>query len=418
VLKRVDPPKEDLEFIESNLKIFLDKFKKKLKESKIKAEVFVGGSFAKGTVIKKDIYDIDVFIRFNPEYKDEEMSNLLKKILKSIRAKNVSLVHGSRDYFRIRVRKDFFIELIPVTKISKPKQARNITDLSYSHVNYIKKKITSEKMQDDIRIAKAFCHANGTYGAESYIRGFSGYALELLVYHYKGFLNFIKAMTTIKEKTVIDIERHYINKNRVLMDMNASKLVSPIVLVDPTYRQRNALAALSDETLKKFQKACRDFLKNPTLGAFEPKEINLEKIKADAEKKKLEFIKLVAKTEKQIGDVAGSKLLKFFRYLERQISRYFDIKKSGFGYDGGKTAVYYFVAKSKKYIEFAGPFTKDKKSVAAFKKHHKHTFTKAGKIYAKEKVDFNLKSFIKSWKAKNRKLIREMSVVRLLLQFS
>lgn len=53
---------------------------------------------------------------------------------------------------------------------------------------------------DEIKIAKAFCHATGCYGAESYIKGFSGYALELLIYHYKSFQSFVKAMTKVNEK--------------------------------------------------------------------------------------------------------------------------------------------------------------------------------------------------------------------------
>jgi len=54
-----------------------------------------------------------------------------------------------------------------------------------------------KKILDEIRIAKAFCYANNCYGAESYISGFSGYALELLVYHYKSFLKFIKSMVKL-----------------------------------------------------------------------------------------------------------------------------------------------------------------------------------------------------------------------------
>jgi tRNA nucleotidyltransferase (CCA-adding enzyme) len=93
-----------------------------------------------------------------------------------------------------------------VKKISKPKEAENITDLSYSHVNYIKKRIKNKKILDEIRIAKAFCYATNTYGAESYIGGFSGYAIELLVYHYGSFLKFIKAISKLDgKKEIIDI---------------------------------------------------------------------------------------------------------------------------------------------------------------------------------------------------------------------
>ena len=61
----------------------------------------------------------------------------------------------------------------------------------------IRKKKIKGKILDEIRLAKAFCHANGCYGAESYIKGFSGYALELLVYHYGSFQKFVKAITKL-----------------------------------------------------------------------------------------------------------------------------------------------------------------------------------------------------------------------------
>jgi len=425
VLKKIEPPKEDLDIIKNSLKDFLEKFDKKVKKLKIDAEVFVGGSFAKNTVIKKDYYDLDIFIRFDKKHKDEEISKLTGKILKELDTQgrtlknienniftkgNVSVVHGSRDYFRIKISPSFFIEVIPVIKVRNPKESENITDLSYSHVKYIKKKIKSEKILDEIKLAKVFCYANHCYGAESYINGFSGYALELLVYYYKGFLKFIKAISKIKDKEVIDIEKHYKNKQTVLMDVNSSKLKSPIILIDPTYKQRNALAALSEETLEKFKKVCKKFLKNPSIKAFEIEKINLEKIKKQAEKNKFEFILLETKTNKQKGDVAGSKLLKFYKHLESEIEKFFEIKNKGFNYNGKKSARYFFVIKTKKEILIEGPIIKDKKNIKMFKKKHKHTFEKKSRIYAREKINFNIKKFIDKWKIKNKRKIKEMSI--------
>jgi len=405
VLKNIEPEKEDLEIIDKSLKEFLSKFKKR-----VKAEVFIGGSFAKATVIKKDYYDIDVFVRFDKKDK-ENVSKLTAKALKG--AKNVSIVHGSRDYFRVKISPDFFIEIIPVVKVNKPKEAENITDLSYSHVQYIKKKVKSKKILDEIRIAKAFCYANHCYGAESYINGFSGYGLELLVYHYKSFLKFIRAMAKVKEKEVIDIEKHYKNKQTVLMDLNGSKLISPVILIDPTFKERNVLAALSDETFKNFKKACAKFLKKPSIKAFEIEKTDLEKIEKNAVKNKSEFILIEAKTNKQEGDVAGSKLFKFYNHLEKEISRYFDVKNKGFNYNGKKSARYFFVVKSKGKILCKGPYVKDLKNLKAFEKEHKNYFIKKARVYAKEKVDFSLKEFIGKWKIKNKKRMKEMSIMRL-----
>ena len=307
ILQNVTPSKKELKDIKKILAENLQKVKANIKKNRINADVFIGGSFAKGTMIKKDNYEVDVFIRFDRKYKDILLSGITEKLLQGIR---VQKIHGSRDYFKAKIAENLAVEFVPVRRIKNPREAENITDLSYSHVNYIKKKIKSEKLLDEIRLAKAFCYANGSYGAESYVLGFSGYGLELLIFHYKSFLQFIRAMVRLdpKKKEVIDLEKHHKNKNHVLMDINAAKLQSPIILVDPTYKQRNVLAALSLETLRNFQKVCKDFLEKPSVNFFTQKVINIEKIKAEAINRGYEFVLLNISTNRQEGDIAGSKL--------------------------------------------------------------------------------------------------------------
>ncbi len=430
VLKKVKPDKKDLEIIETSLKKFVDYSERKLKSMKLDAQVFVGGSYAKKTMIKKGLhntqnqkfsvsrgsgkvlspYDIDIFLRFDKNTKGN-ISELTQKILKDFKAEKI---HGSRDYFRIKISKNVYFEVIPVIKIKKPEEAMNITDLSFFHVRYIKNKLKTKKLSDDIKLAKIFCYLNKCYGAESYIGGFSGYALELLIYYYGSFMKFIREISkNSKDKIIIDVEKFYKNKKDVLMDLNSSKLQSPIILIDPTYKQRNVLAALTKETFEKFKKVCKSFLKNPNKSFFEIQKPDLEKIKKDAVKKKYEFVFLKIKTDKQKGDIAGSKLLKFYRHLSEEIKDFFEIKKQGFEYGGGKIAEIFFAVKRKKEILFNGPSIKDKKNIQKFKKKHKKTFEKKGKIYAKEKIDFNIRSFLEKWKKKNQKKIKEMAITDL-----
>jgi tRNA nucleotidyltransferase (CCA-adding enzyme) len=415
VLEKVEPTKIDLKEIREFVEEFSKKIRNNLKNSAVDADIFVGGSFAKDTVIKKDKYDVDIFVRYSKKYKNSELSELTKKIMTKSKIK-FSQIHGSRDYFRISTGKNFFIEVIPVKKINKPEEYENITDLSYFHVKYINKKIKSKKIIDDIKIAKAFCYGNGCYGAESYISGFSGYSLELLIYYYNGFENFIKAMLKVgKDKLIIDIEKKFKNKKHALLDLNSSKLNSPVILIDPTFKQRNALAALNQETFEKFQKACREFLKNPSINAFEIKKANIEKIKENAIKRREEFALIEAITNKQEGDVAGSKLLKFYNYFGKEISKFFIVKNRGFDYSGEKSGKYFFVAEKKKEVIYSGPYTKDSKNSAKFKKEHKEVYEKSNRLYAKEKVNFSLKEFLGKWKLKNKHIIREMYIDSLII---
>lgn len=412
VLNKINPTREELNSIDKYLKHFISEIEKKLKIQKVSTEVFVGGSFAKKTLIKKGQYDIDVFLRFDEKHKKQDISKITEKILNSMKIKIIK-IHGSRNYFKINVNSTFFVEIIPVLKVKNPKQAENITDLSYFHVNYIKRKLKTQKIIEDVRLAKAFCHANRCYGAESYINGFSGYALELLIYYYKGFLNFIKAMEKIKGKEIIDVEKLYKNKYEIVMNMNTAKMVSPIVLIDPTYKERNALAALSNETFRQFREACKRFLKVPSLSSFEVKKTNLGMIKKNASKAKAEFILLKTETEKQEGDVAGSKLIKFYKHLSEEIEKFYKVNNKGFDYHGEKKAELFFVVKKKSEIIQQGPHLRDKDNVTVFKKHHKATFVKGKRVYARDRFDKNIKEFIKEWKSKNSEKMKTMHITNL-----
>ncbi len=414
VLNEINPPKEDLDSISKYLKKFLDDFEKKLNREKISAEIFVGGSFAKKTLIKKGRYDIDVFVRFDKKNKEKNISDITEGILMNIEEKEKILrIHGSRDYFRVNADPSFFFEIIPVIKVKNPKEAENITDLSYFHVAYIKKKLKTEKMLEEVRLAKAFCHANKCYGAESYVNGFSGYALELLIYHYKSFLGFVRGVSKIKEKQIIDLEKLYKNNSEIMMNMNSAKMNSPIVLIDPTYKERNALAALSKETFDNFREVCIKFLKKPNVNSFRTEKMTLEKINETAKKRKSEFIFIIARTEKQEGDVAGSKLAKFYRHLDEEISKFYKTGEKGFDYDGKKTAEYFFIVKKKEEIIISGPNKNDKENVLAFRQKHKNTFVKGNRIFAREKTKSDIKEFLEEWKSKNQEKIKEMGISEL-----
>ena len=67
----------------------------------------------------------------------------------------------------------------------------------------------------------------------------------------------------------------------------------------------------------------------------------------------------------------------------------------------------------KKEILIKGPTIKDEKNIKAFKKIHKSYFIKKQRIYAKKKISFNIEQFIKTWKNKNKKHIKEMYIKEL-----
>jgi tRNA nucleotidyltransferase (CCA-adding enzyme) len=395
-ISKIKPAEEELAKINKETEIFLKGLQEKLKKNKIKAQTFVGGSIAKETLIKKDKYDVDIFVRFNKKYKDNEISELLEKIIDGKR------IHGSRDYFQLS-KNGVLFEVVPVIEIKKPKEARNVTDLSYFHVNYVKNKIKKKKrLAQEIMLAKAFCYANRCYGAESYINGFSGYALELLVIYYGSFIKFIKSVIG-KDKLVLDPENFYKNKQEIMLELNESKLASPIVLVDPTFKQRNALAALSRETFQKFKEICSNFLKNPSERFFEK-----QNIEDQLRKKNKNLIVIETKSSRQKGDIAGSKLRKFNGYLLFALKEDFEIILSEFQYNEDEnTGKNYLVLKQKKEILLEGPPITKIENLNNFKKAHENCFIKQGKAFAHEKTN-NIKQAVD--KLKKDKILAEMGI--------
>lgn len=387
-------------------KEFCNELKKKIKNKKIKAEVFIGGSLAKNTIVKTDDdrYDVDIFVRFDKKYKEKEISNLLGKLV----GNRADKIHGSRDYYQIK-KENIILEIIPVIKIKKPEEATNVTDLSYFHVKYVTGKIkVNKKLADEIKLAKAFCHGQECYGAESYIRGFSGYSLELLICHYKSFLKFIMEIAKWNvdkvPKLIIDDNKFY-KKNEVLIELNESKLISPIILVDPTFKQRNALSSLSQDTFDKFKKACILFLKNPNEEFFRKKSI-LEGFK---DFKSLKIVSVT--TNKQKGDISGTKSKKFFKFFISNVKREFEVKKADFDYDENKNIAYYYLVLDKKAEEtIKGPPVTAVNHLTDFRKVHPDAFIKNHISYAKITHNLKFEDFLKKFIEKDRKIIDEMSI--------
>ena len=361
---------------ESSIKKEIDETVKiinsELKKNKIKAAASVGGSFAKDTHLADD-HDCDIFVRFDFKYKDTNLSDLLQKCLRKFKPERV---HGSRDYFLFSNNLNF--EVVPVLNISKPDRAVNVTDVSPLHVAWTKK----HKKSDEIRLAKTFCKANSIYGAESYIKGFSGHVLDILTIKYGSFVNLLKASQKWKDKTVIDVEKHYKNAEDAMFKINVSKTQSPLVVVDPIQPERNAAAALGYDAFNLFVKKAKEFLKKPSEKFFERKILSKNNFK-DAI-----IVDVVPLKGKR--DVVGAKIMKAHEAIGRELEKNgFEIKQSGFIWD--KETFIWFKMKKKK-ISFEtivkGPPLAMKEFVASFKKKHKSTFEKNRRIFAKVKREY------------------------------
>jgi len=382
VLLEICPTEVEQKDTLSKVKNFLAKINKQLKLNSISAKAVLGGSYAKGTWLTGD-YDVDIFVKFAKKHAEEDLSNLLNKALKLFKP---TRIHGSRDYFWVQDSVKY--EIVPVLDIKKDSDARNVTDFSSLHVNWVN--INGEKFKDDIRLMKRFCKAAKCYGAESYIRGFSGHVVDILTIHYKGFLKTLKAATSWKPKVIIDHNKVF--KGKALFMLNKSKTEGPLVVVDPVQDQRNAAAALTEENLNAFKKAAKAFLKSPSKKYFQDSVVDFKKLA-----KKGHLIKVEVKTLNAKEDVAGAKFVRAFEHA-RSALKDFEVKDSGWIWDRTSKGKWWFVLKNESLgadFEHKGPPLKMKQAVLAFKKAHKSTFTRKGAIFARVKRTYtNPKSLL------------------------
>lgn len=380
VLADIKPKKKE---IMPEINAFLDVLNEQLAKDNIEAKAIVGGSVAKDTFLAGD-YDCDIYVQFDYSYKDKDISKILRNNLKRAFRK-ITKLHGSRDYYQVR--NNITFEIIPTLKIRNYEQAENITDCSYLHVKWVRK---HPEMLDEIRLTKAFCKANDVYGAESYIKGFSGHVVDILTINSGGFLKLLKDSKRWKYGQIIDPANYH--KCKARFNLNKSKIQSALVVIDPIDPYRNAAAALGREKFEIFKKRADKFLKEPKKSFFIKEDLSMDKIKENHKGKKIIQVDVAAKKGKE--DVIGAKLLKAFEHLLKQLKKNeFKTITEGWAWNKKQKAIFYFVLPKERLpatIIRKGPPSDKKEFMEKFKKKYPSTYIKRGIIYAKDKRRYRI----------------------------
>ncbi len=330
ILKEIKPSKKEEDEIKKISDLFIKKLNVQLKE--IDALAVVGGSFAKGTWLKGD-HDIDVYVKFNYlKYKEKKIDDILEKHLAFIFSDFVR-IHGSRDYFQVK-KSGFTFEIIPILEIKKSEEAENITDVSLLHVGWVKENLTA-KMKDEVRILKAYLKALELYGAESYIKGFSGYVCEILIYEYKSFLKLIKDAGNWKMKEVVDVMDYYKDDFEKFSD----KFI-PLIVIDPVQKERNAAAALDVKNFNDFIYYAKHFNEKQ----FKIGKINIRGLKKLGKDTGTDLYFLKFRNEEGKEDVIGGKILKVLNYIRNKLEiNDFHVFRSGWNWDKEKKGYFWFL---------------------------------------------------------------------------
>ncbi|MBS3159218.1 nucleotidyltransferase domain-containing protein [Candidatus Woesearchaeota archaeon] len=350
ILKKIKPTKTEEELLKKKINSFLRVMKG--------VKSVIGGSVAKGTWLKNN-YDVDVFVKFR---NNNNLSNRLEKILKA-RFDNIERIHGSRDYFQVHFMGLNF-EVIPILDIKKSSNAKNITDISPLHVLWIKKNING--LEDDVRLAKYFCKIQEVYGAETYIKGFSGYVLEILIIKYGGFINLLKAVKNWNNEKIIGTGN--IPKSKY----------SALIVIDPVQNNRNAAAALSSESFQRFKNAAINYLAN-----FSDEFFIIKKIKMSEIKKNDLVLKVYCLDGKR--DVIGVKLLKAYQWLINSLEKEgFVVSQKNWYWNKKKYALMWFNVKNKvlsKYKIKHGPPINKNNECKKFKAKYTSVKTSNERLY-------------------------------------
>jgi len=265
VLEKITPKKRERAEIEALAKKLEEKVVSASKDFGVETEVRVEGSVAKDTWLSKEP-DIDVFMRVPTTIPRKSLGDICLEIARKATEGSRQIERFAEHPYLEAVVDGTRINIVPCYQV-KREEWLSATDRTPFHTNYVKKHL-KKQMKGEVRLLKKFMKGIDVYGAEIKVGGFSGYLCELLILHYKSFLNTLKTFAQHEKRLNIDIEDYYEGRE------NELKLLfkEPLVMIDPVDKGRNVASAVKPQKLYTFIGAARAFLKNPKMEFFYPPE--------------------------------------------------------------------------------------------------------------------------------------------------
>lgn len=371
-------------------------------------EVVLTGSIAKGTYLR-DSKDIDVFVLFPKKLPKKKLEKSIEQVVKrAFPGTGYQLSYAEHPYVRFH-HEGRRIDLVPAYKIKKASERISAVDRSVLHTRYILRNMNA-KQRDDVLLLKKLLKANGLYGAEIKIEGFSGYLCELLIHKYKSFNSLVSTVSRWKPPLVIDLKKFHKPKELKTLP---ERFNSHLVVIDPTDKKRNVAAAVSKENLKKFILLCQCFKRNPNKTFFFRTPKSFEQKMKYLSTKGHAFVITLPKPE-SVDDVLWGQLKKLMNQMQLRLEKDgFQLSVPGPVADdsAGKVRIGFSVSIDPlpKKLAVEGPYRQMEKHVQAFKRSHKGAkFIERGdRIYAitKRKIRTpkeSVKAFFSELRKKNK----------------
>ena len=313
ILKKITPTQADRAKIKALAEELQLKVALACREQGINATVRVEGSVAKDTWLKEEP-EIDIFMRMpvtlHRRYLNEISLKSARKATDGARQIERFAEHPYLEAFIDSVR----LNIVPCYDVKRGEWL-SATDRTPFHTDYVKKRLNKDS-RGEVRLLKKFLKCIDAYGAEIKTGGFSGYLCELLVVHYKSFLDTLRAFANFTRQIAIDIEDYYSGREKELKLLFSE----PLVVVDPVDKARNVASAVQPQQLYKFIAATRAFLKKPNSKFFYPPKISI--LTSEALKSKLNacgaaFIFLTLENIDAVPDVLWGQLYRTQRALRK-----------------------------------------------------------------------------------------------------
>ena len=206
----------------------------------------LGGSYAKGTWLAGET-DIDVFVRFDDGVPDGRFRSLSRLIgLESMAGYEPAERYADHPYVEARV-DGTVVNVVPCYDV-EPGRWKSAADRSPYHTRFMRENLDG-RLKNDVRLLKKFLKVRGLYGAQIAVGGFSGYAAEVMIWHFGGFAETMRGMADIKRGAAIG--------------KTARNFDTPVPIIDPIDENRNLAAAVSNRNMGLFILACRKIADNP-----------------------------------------------------------------------------------------------------------------------------------------------------------
>ncbi|CAB3289823.1 CCA-adding enzyme [Methanocaldococcus lauensis] len=383
VLKNIKPSKEEMERLQKMANTIIKEIWNIVKENNYPVlDVLLVGSSARNTNLKDD-YDIDIFILFDKKVSEDELESIGLDIgVKVIEKLNgfYEINYASHPYVKGKVDR-YDVDIVPCYKINFGEKIISAVDRTPLHHKFLKDRL-NEKLCDEVRLLKAFLKSLGLYGSDVKTKGFSGYLCELLILHYKSFINLLKDVQNWKLKKIIildDIFKLYEN-----VDIkNLKKFDNSLVVYDPVDLNRNVASPLSKENYCKFIFYSQRFLKNPSIEFFKDYKEKINKILEDRE----HGYRLVLKIPRKdvVDDIIYPQMEKLQKSINKIIAKNeFVILESKCFADDNYCYLYweFLVYKLPKVALREGPEIFKKERVEKFLKKYEKVFIKNCKLFA------------------------------------